>query len=108
MAALSYFRAQGLAPGEKFIHLAHRFAANPTYVVHGDAVVPRGAYDNNVNLGAVLAAPVVVTGTDAAIVAAQAAVPIPMGEDGTGDTVAETDENEAIAQATGAKPRRRR
>lgn len=108
MAALSYFRAQGLAPAEKFVALAHRYAANPTYVMHGDAVVPRGAYDNAIDLGAVLAAPVVVTGTDAAIVAAQAATPIPMGVDETGETTAETDEEEAIAQATGTKPRRRR
>lgn len=108
MAALSYFRSQGLAPAEKFIQLAHRYAENPTYVMHGDAVVPRGAYDNNVDLGAVLAAPVVVTGTDAAIVAAQAAQSIPMGRDTSGETAAESDEEAAIAQATGSKPSRRR
>lgn len=107
-AALSYFRNQGLAPAEKFLDLARRYAQNPTYVVHGDAVVPKGAYDNAVDLGAVLAAPVVVTGTDAAIVAAQAAQSIPMGRDTSGETAAETDEEVAIARVTGSKPSRRR
>lgn len=108
MAALSYFRSQGLAPAEKFIQLAHRYAANPTYVMHGDAVVPRGAYDNAVDLGAALASPIAYTGTDAAVIAAQAAQSIPMGRDTSGETAADTEEDEAIAKVTGAKPSRRR
>lgn len=87
MAALSYFRAQGLAPAEKFVSLAHRLAANPTFEVHGDAVVPKGAYNNAPDLGAILAAQ----------------TPVPMGEEP--DTAADSDES-ALAQVD--KPRRKR
>lgn len=84
MSALSHFRGQGLAATPRHVELARFYAANPTYEVHGDAVVPRGGYDNAPDIGAMLAAQ----------------APIEMGE----NTDAAADSDEAALAQLDAKP----